>query len=304
MRPLRLGTRGSTLARRQTAEAIAALAAHGVAGGAVITTTQGDRDRSTPLTDLGGLGVFAREIERALLRDEVDVAVHSAKDLPTALLEETVIAAFLPRADARDALVGGGRRPLAALRPGARVGSSSRRRSAQIRVLRPDLVVAPIRGNVETRIAKVQRGEYDATVLAVAGLTRLGRIEEATEIFATDAMLPAPGQGAIALQARAADAPTLAALVRVNHPPTEIAVRAERALLGAFGAGCSLPIAALGRVTAAELRLSGLIADEPGERVVRAEQRGPVSDPEGVGKALAEALLGQGADALLREVVS
>ncbi len=301
MPPLRLGTRGSPLALIQTDEAVRALAHAGVPASAVVCQSQGDRDRQSALAVIGGQGVFVREIEEALTEGRVDVAVHSAKDVPTTLLPGAVLAAYLPRQDVRDVLVTRTGIPLAALPAGARMGSSSRRRVAQVRALRPDLVFDAIRGNVETRLRKVHDGEFDATVLAAAGLARLQRMDAASEVFTIDQMLPAPGQGAIVLQARADDAETLDLLRRITHEPTALAVRAERAFLAAFGAGCVLPIAALGHVSGPVLTLAALVADDQGRRVIRAQQSGAAAGPEAIGAALAAQIRQQGADALLQE---
>ncbi len=301
--PLRLGTRGSALARRQAQEAARALATCGVETEEVICSTQGDRDRGTSLRVLGGQGVFVRQLEEALREHRVDVAAHSAKDIPPQLLEGTELVAFLPRADVRDALVSRDGRPLADLPPGALIGTSSRRREAQLRAQRPDLRAADIRGNVDTRLQKVSDGAYDAIVLAAAGLARLDRLNVVTEYLSLEVMLPSPGQGAIALQARRDDADTVAVLRRINHQPTALAVRAERALLRRLGAGCTLAVAALAQVRARELTLQARILSDDGARVVSAQRAGAAADPEALGDAVAEALLAQGADALLRERV-
>lgn len=301
--PLRLGTRGSALARRQAQEAARALAPCGVETEEVICSTQGDRDRGTSLRVLGGQGVFVRQLEEALREHRVDVAAHSAKDIPPQLLEGTELVAFLPRADVRDALVSRDGRPLADLPPGALIGTSSHRREAQLRAQRPDLRAADIRGNVDTRLQKVSDGAYDAIVLAAAGLARLDRLNVVTEYLSLEVMLPSPGQGAIALQARRDDADTVAVLRRINHQPTALAVRAERALLRRLGAGCTLAVAALAQVRARELTLQARILSDDGARVVSAQRAGAAADPEALGDAVAEALLAQGADALLRERV-
>lgn len=300
---LRLGTRGSALARRQAAEAAAALHTQGIATEITICTTQGDRDTTGSLQVIGGQGVFVREIEEALLAGRVDVAVHSAKDMPPLLLAGTDVAAYLPRADARDVLVSRDGQTLAALPAGARVGSSSRRRSAQLLAVRPDLIPTEIRGNVDTRLAKVERGDYEAVLLAAAGLQRLDRLELVTEYLPVDVMVPAPGQGAIALQTRANDRETIAALARLNYRPTCLAVRAERAFLAALGAGCVLPVAALAHVHGDLLTIVGLVADGVGSRIIKSQRSGDAAAPEAVGRSLGEAVIAQGALDLLHEVV-
>ena len=297
---LRLGTRGSPLARRQTEGVARALAAHGIDSQLVVVATAGDRDRGSSLLEIGGQGVFVRAIEEELLGGRIDVAVHSAKDIPSDLLDGTIIAATLPRADVRDALIGG---TLATLPGGARVGTGSRRRAAQLRAARPDLQPADIRGNVETRLRKLNAGEYDALVLAVAGLQRLGRSSVATEILPIDVMLPSPGQGTIALQIRSDDPETRAALAAVDHAPTSTALRAERALLATLGAGCSLPVGGLAHLRAGEVVCIARIFDLTGERVIGVQESGPASDPESAGRRAAEALLARGARDLLQELV-
>ncbi len=304
MEALRLGTRRSALAGRQTQEAADALAALGVATQAVICRTQGDLDRTTPLPELGGQGVFARAIEQALVDGGIDVAVHSAKDLELDLLDGTQLVAFLPRADVRDVLVSRDALTLERLPAGARLGTSSRRRAGQVRAWRSDLQVVDIRGNVDTRLAKVARADYDATILAAAGLARLGRLDAVAEYLSIDRVLPAPGQGAIALQARRADARTVSLLRRINHEPTAVAVRTERACLRALGAGCSLPVAALAHVRGTAVTVAGIVVDEHDGRLIRAQRSGDAADPEAAGAALGEALLSQGAGALIREAVS
>ena len=300
---LRLGTRGSALAQRQAAEAAAALHAQGIRTEIVICTTQGDRDTDGSLQVIGGQGVFVREIEEALLAGRIDAAVHSAKDMPPLLLAGTEVAAYLPRADVRDVLVSRDGQTLAALPAGARVGSSSSRRWAQLLAVRPDLIPDEIRGNVDTRLAKVERGDYDAVLLAAAGLQRLDRLEVVTEYLPVDVMVPAPGQGAIALQARADDRETIAALQRLNHRPTSLAVRAERAFLAALGAGCLLPVAALAHVRGDLLTIVGLVANGAGSRIIKSQRGGDAAAPEAVGRSLGEAMIAQGALDLLHEVV-
>ena len=298
---LRLGTRASALACQQTAEAANALAARGVETAEVLCSTQGDADQRTSLTVLGGQGVFVRALEQELLAGTIDVAVHSAKDVPSAVLEGTVLAAFLPRADVRDVLVSGGLR-LSQLSPNASVGSSSRRRAAQIRAARPDLRIAELRGNVDTRLGKREAGDYDAIVLAAAGLARLGRADAISEYLSIDLMLPAPGQGAIVLQARDGDAATLAALAPINDRPTELPVRAERAVMVALGAGCSLPVAALAHLRQDTLSLLARVGDDAGEQLIDVQRDGPAADPEALGQTAGEALLARGAAELLAEV--
>ena len=304
MSALRLGTRGSVLARAQTALASAALAARDVGSSEVVITTGGDRDRQSSLLEIGGQGVFVQELESALAEGRLDVAVHSAKDVPTAVADGTVLAAYLPRADVRDVLISRGGATLVDLPAGATVGCSSRRRMAQIRLLRPDLQFADIRGNVDTRLLKLEAGGFDAILLAAAGLARLERLDVVTEYLSIERMLPAPGQGAIVLQARSDDAATLGILEDVNDDATSTAVRAERALLETLGAGCTLPVAALAHQNAASLTLLARVCDNAGERSITLQRSGEAAEPERLGHTLGEEMMTRGAADLLREVVA
>lgn len=299
--PLRLGTRGSALALRQTELVTRALAEAAVELEAVVIRTTGDRKASASLLEIGGHGVFVREIEQALLDGRIDIGVHSAKDLPGELLPGTRIGATLARADVRDVLVGS---RLAELAPGARVGTGSRRRIAQLLAARPDLGPAEIRGNVDTRLGKLAGGEYDAIVLAAAGLDRLARHDVAAERIAVDVMLPSPGQGVIALQARLDDASVQAALAAIDHPPTHTALRAERAVLRRLGAGCELPVAALAHLRAGELLLLSRVLDPRGVQVIEVQESGPLDEAEAVGLRVGERLLARGARDLLQESVT
>lgn len=301
-RRLRLGTRGSALALAQAAEASRALAAQGVETERMIIESEGDRDRTTSLQTLGGQGIFVRRLERALLDGEIDVAVHSAKDVPSSPAGGAPLAAFLPRADVRDALVAADGAGLDALPPGARVGTGSRRRAAQLLARRPDLVPTDIRGNVDTRLRKLAAGEVEALLLAAAGLIRLGRTEAATELLPPDVMLPAPGQGAIALQCRADDEAARSLLAACDDPPTRIAVSAERAALGALGVGCSLPIAALAHVRAGEVVLLARLLSRDGSRRIEVQRAAPAGEAESLGREVGEALLERGGRALLEEL--
>ncbi len=279
---LAIGTRGSALALAQ-----ARLAAEALGGDAELRIVRTAGDVSTrPIAQLGD-GAFVTAIEEALRRGEVDVAVHSLKDLPTEERAELVIAAIPRREDPRDVLVTRARGGLATLPPGAVVGTSSPRRAAFVRALRPDVETRDIRGNVDTRLRKVRDGEYDATLLALAGLLRLALAFDASEILDPRDCLPAPGQGALALQCRADDGETRARLQRLDHAETRSAVTAERALLRALGASCVLPLGALGRIEGRELVLDGALALPDG--VVRAQGRG--ADPIAVASRVAEALV-------------
>ena len=301
MPPLRLGTRGSALARRQTELVAEALSAAGIDSEPLVIHTTGDRNISASLLEIGGQGIFVREIEQALVEGRVDVAVHSAQDMPGELLPGTTIGATLPRADVRDVLVGSS---LAGLAPGTRVGTGSRRRVAQLLAARPDVIPAEIRGNVDTRLRKLSDGDYDAVILAAAGLERLGRAELVAESLPIDVMLPSPGQGVIALQVRDDDSAMVAALAAVDHAPTSTALRAERALLQTLGAGCSLPVAALAHLRANEVLLLTRVLDARGEQRISVQESGPDADPEAVGRRAGEGLLARGARELLQESVS
>jgi hydroxymethylbilane synthase len=236
--------------------------------------------------------VFVKDIEHALLAGETDMAVHSLKDMPAETPPDLTIAAVLPRADVRDALVGHRGASLAALPTGARIGTDSRRRAVQLLALRPDVEPVSVRGNVDTRVRKAESGELDAVVLAVAGLDRLGLLQHASQVFSIDEMLPAVGQGVLALEARADDAELLGLLARIDDAPTRIAITAERAFLRRLGAGCRLPVGAYGSVEGDRLTLRGLLADDDG-RIRRDALSGAPSDAEALGQELAGRLLSQ-----------
>jgi hydroxymethylbilane synthase len=287
---LRIGTRGSPLARRQAALASAALAAARpeLAGPGAIEIvairTTGDRVTDRPLSDLGGKGLFCKEIEAALLANEIDIAVHSMKDLPTWLPEGLVIGAVLEREDPRDALIARSAGSLDGLPTGATVGTASLRRRAQLLARRPDLRVAALRGNVQTRLARLEAGEVDATLLAQAGLKRLGLEHLASAVLMPEELLPAVGQGAIGLECRAADEAVRALLAVVNHPPSSLCVHAERALLDALDGSCHTPIAGYAQIAAGRLRLRALIARPDGSECLTTERAGPPDDGPEMGR--------------------
>ncbi|MBI2491403.1 MAG: hydroxymethylbilane synthase [Candidatus Rokubacteria bacterium] len=295
---IRLGTRGSVLALAQ-AEAVAArLRALGAEVEVVPIRTEGDRLLEARLRDLGGKGLFVREIEQALLAGVVDCAVHSLKDLPAEIPAGLALAAFPPREDPGDVLVtreGGG---LAELPPRAVVGTSSPRRRALALSLRPDLVVEPIRGNVDTRLAKLARGGFDGVIVAAAGLDRLGLRPAHACRLDPEVFVPAVGQGILALEARAADGRVRGLLERLDDPTTRACALAERAYLARLGASCNSPMAAHATLRGADLRLAGLVASEDGRRVVRGALAGPRGEAERLGRGLAEALLARGAAAV------
>jgi len=288
---LRLGARGSALARRQTELVSQALvAAHpDTVVETVEVRTEGDRRQDVPLEEMGGQGVFVKEIEQRLLTGEIDIAVHSLKDMPSELPAGLTLGALLPRGDVRDVLVGRGGLDLTGLPAGARIGSDSRRRAVQLTALRPDIEVVSIRGNVDTRLRKVDAGEYDAVALAVAGLERLGLGDRATQVFSEREVLPAAGQGAIAIECRAADTETLGLLAAIDDAATRAATDAERAFLRSMGAGCRLPIAAYATVDEGTLRVEAMIADDAG-KMYRGAASGSVESAEYLGSSLAERL--------------
>ena len=280
-RSLRIGTRGSPLALAQARLVSGALAAaHPDAPPAEIVPirTTGDRITDRPLAEIGGKGLFAKEIEAALLAGEIDCAVHSAKDLETVLPDGLTIAAVLPREDPRDALICPAARTLAGIPRGARLGTASARRRALVRALRPDLQIGFIRGNVGTRLGKVARGEFDATLLAMAGLIRAGCVGDAAPL-AIEEFLPSAGQGIVAIQCRAGDASILGHVAPVDHAETMAALRAERAVLAVLGGSCRTPIAAHARLEGDRMTVRGLVADPEGGGIWRHSESGPVIDP-------------------------
>jgi len=298
-----VGSRGSRLALRQTELVLAELSRRfpGRRFQVQEVRTTGDRRPEVSLAAIGGQGVFVKELETALRARRVDLAVHSLKDVPAEVGRGLVLAAVTERGDVRDTVVSRGQRRLAELPAGSRVGTGSLRRAVQVRALRPDLEVVDLRGNVDTRLRKVEEGHVDAAILAAAGLARLGYLERAAELLDTGAMLPAIGQGALTLEARADDAEVIEMASALEHRDTRLATTAERAFLARLGGGCRLPMAALGIVEGDSLRLRGLIADPEGRRLLRGEVAGPASEAEAVGIALAEQLLSRGATELIAE---
>lgn len=265
--------------------------------------TRGDQQADASLAGIGGEGVFTSALDEALLDGAVDVAVHSLKDLPTRMAPGLCIAATPPREDPRDALVlpPGESRTLATLPAGARIGTGSPRRAALARAFRPDCVVVPMRGNVDTRLAKLDRGDCDALVLAAAGLGRMGRLDRASELLERTAWLPAAGQGALAVVVRRDDPRAHGLAGALDDPPTRQAVRAERQLLRLLGAGCHLPVGVLGLPYPGGLRLWAMVLGPDGARVVRADRTGRQDEPERLAAEVAAVLLGRGARDLLAE---
>ncbi|HKG14754.1 MAG TPA: hydroxymethylbilane synthase [Pyrinomonadaceae bacterium] len=305
-REIVIGSRGSKLALWQSEWVKARLEEMGARVRIEIFKTQGDVMRDVPLSTIGGQGAFTKELEVALLDGRIDVAVHSLKDLPTVNPEGLSITATPEREDARDALVlradadsnGASVKNLPA---GSVVGTSSLRRIAQLKHLRPDVRVKDLRGNVDTRLRKLDSGEYDAVILASAGLRRLGLGRRISAPIETDVMLPAVSQGSLGVQTRADDPETNALVSRLDHPQTRAAVTAERALLRKLGGGCQVPIAAHAVVTGGDMRLDGLVASLDGSRVMRDTTIAAASEAEQAGGVLAARMLEQGAGELLSE---
>lgn len=304
--PFRIASRGSALARRQAEHVAALLRAthHGLDVEIVIVRTTGDRVTDVPLARIGERGLFTKEVDDAVLRGDADAAVHSLKDLPTRLQEGLVLGAVPERADPRDAVVfaQAGASGLDDLPRGAAVGTSSLRRRAQLLALRPDLVVPDIRGNVDTRIAALDAGRYDAVILAAAGLLRLGLEARIGAYLDPPGWLPAPAQGAIGVTRDRRSHRAARLLEPITHAHTAEATSAERALLRRLEGGCQVPIGALATVRGGRLDLEGLVASLDGTRLVRGSARGAPGDAERLGADLAERLVAEGADVILRSV--
>ena len=292
---LRIGSRGSALGLAQANWVSQQLgtAWPGLRCRVVVITTLGDRIQDRPLPEFGGKGVFTQEIEAALRAAEIDLAVHSLKDLPVEGEPGLTLGAICQREDPREVLVSRHAVGLAALPANPRIGTSSLRRASQILSVRPDARILTLRGNVDTRLRKAATADYDAIVLAAAGLARLGLLAHVTEWLPLDDLLPAPGQGALAIQCRAQDTVTLAYLAALHHPETAAAVTAERAFLEGLGGGCHAPIAALGEDSNGSIRLRGLVGSPDGRNLIRVAGEG--SEPNSLGLNLAHAALAQGA---------
>lgn len=297
-RPLRLGTRRSALAVTQSGQVADRLRALGHDVELVDIVTVGDVS-SAPLTSIGGTGVFVSALRSALREGEVDLAVHSLKDLPVAAEPDLVLAAVPAREDPRDVVVAREGLSLAGLPAASRVGTGSPRRAAQLAVARPDLSVMPVRGNVDTRVRLVRSGECDAVVLAAAGLARLGRSDEATDVLDPHVMLPAPGQGALAVECRRSDPEVRRVLSVLDDARTRLCTTAERSLLATLEAGCTAPVGALAQLIRVDrLQLTGFAGTPDGGWFVRRTLGGVSSEPEALGRRLAEEMLAAGADRL------
>ncbi|MCX7832446.1 MAG: hydroxymethylbilane synthase [Actinobacteria bacterium] len=304
-RLIRIGTRGSALALWQTRHVASILEKKfGCETEIVKIKTTGDKILDSPLAKIGSKGLFVKEIEVALLENRVDIAVHSAKDVPTEQPDGLIIAAFLKREDPRDALISKDGKKLSELPEGTVIGTSSLRRRAQILHFRPDLKLVDVRGNVDTRLRKMNEGQFDAIILAKAGLKRMGHESDITEVIDTSIMLPAVGQGSIAIECRESDEEVLEMLHSISDFETEVAVKAERALLRFLEGGCQVPIGAFGRIEDGELVLDAMISSLDGKKLFRGSRRGKPENAEEVGIALAEELYNAGGSEILAEIRS
>ena len=307
--PLRLGTRGSQLALWQARSVGAALGKAGHPVELVTIKTIGDRLQDAPLSEAGGKRLFVKDIEDALLRGEIDLAVHSAKDLPASIPEGLTITAALEREDPRDAIVlphshdaSDVRTVLAALPERATVGTGSVRRVAQLRALLPSAAFVPIRGNVDTRLRKLDEGQFDALVLACAGLRRLNFASRISAALTIEHCVPAPGQGIVAVETREEDEAVLSCLTDLRNAAADVALTAERALVEALGGDCQIPLGALARLDGAGIEMSAVVCSADGHQVVRRYARGPMAYPERLGIRLADELVNSGAAKILDEV--
>jgi len=294
IKALRIGTRGSPLALAQAHETRARLmVAHGLPEEAFsihVISVMGDRIQDRPLSDAGGKGLFTKEIEEALLAEKIDIAVHSSKDMPTVLPHRLELSAFLPREDPRDAFIGRSADRIVDLPRGATVGSSSLRRQALIRRLRPDLSVILFRGNVQTRLRKIDEGFADGTMLALSGLKRLSLDHVATDVMATDLFPPAPGQGAICIESRIGDDHTRSLLAAIHHEPTGNALACERAFLATLDGSCRTPIAGFAQIDGSRLSFHCMILTPDGSECHEIELDGPTADAIAIGRAAGEAI--------------
>jgi hydroxymethylbilane synthase len=300
VRILRIGTRGSMLAKWQAESVRKRLfASVGVEAEIVIIKTAGDKLQHIPLTATGGKGIFIKELEEALLDESIDLAVHSVKDIPTDTPSRLSFPAVCRRDDVRDCLVGA---TLASLRQGARVGTGSLRRQAQLLHIRPDLDIRDLRGNVDTRLRKVESGEYEAIMLSKAGLDRLGLSQRISEVLSPDVCMPAVGQGAIAVESRLKDAEAADILAPLDDAETRTAIIAERALLGALQGGCQVPVGAWARIERGELVLEACVCSVEGVQYVKQRATAPPEQAAQLGEHMARLLIAAGAQAILEEV--
>jgi hydroxymethylbilane synthase len=293
-----IASRGSQLALWQAHWVESQLQTRGHQCRIEIIKTTGDKITDVPLAKVGTKGLFTKEIEEALLDGRADLAVHSLKDLPTELPAGLVLAAIPEREDPRDAVLG---KKLEDLRKGAKVGTSSLRRAAQLRKMRPDLVIESVRGNLDTRVRKLDEGQYDAIVLAAAGLKRLGWADRIAEVLDADRMCSAVGQGALAIETRT-DGAGFDACRALDHPATHAAVSAERGVLGALGGGCQVPIGAYATVSTGRVKLMAIVASPDGTELIRGEEEGPAEEAARIGQRLGVELLNRGAAEILEAV--
>ena len=300
----KIGTRGSKLALAQSQwikKRIETKYPH-IQVELVKIKTTGDKILNSPLSKIGGKGLFVKEIEEALIREEIDVAVHSMKDVPARLPVALTLSTFPEREDPRDALISIGDRTLEELPQGSGVGTCSLRRAAQLLHLRPDLNMVPLRGNIETRLRKLRSGDLQAIILATAGIKRLGLTTNITQVISPEQILPAIGQGALGLEVRRDDETTINLLDFLNHKKTEVTIRAERAFLNELEGGCQVPIAAFARLNGKNLRLEGMVAELDGSKIIRDELSGEKDRAEEIGIELARRLLNSGADKILKRI--
>jgi hydroxymethylbilane synthase len=300
MARLRIGSRGSQLALWQANHIADLLRAHGHTVELEIIKTTGDKITDVALAKVGTKGMFTKEIEEALVENRVDLAVHSLKDLPTELAVDFEIAAITQRENPRDVFCSVTFAGIDALPTGANVGTSSLRRQAQLMAIRPDLQIHPMRGNVDTRLRKLESGEYDAIILAAAGLNRLGKTELVRQVIPVEVMTPAAGQGALGIEIRQGDAATRSQIAFLDDAAARATTTCERALLNKLGGGCQVPIGALAEVQNGHIRLDALVAHPDGSKVLR--ETGEGDDPVRLGNEVGEALLRRGGDAILEEV--
>ena len=304
MKTIRIATRKSALALWQAEYVKAELLRHhpNLTVELVPMSTQGDKILDTPLAKIGGKGLFVKELEQAMLDDRADIAVHSMKDVPVEFPDGLMLHTICPRENPQDAFVSNQFKSIDELPPGAVVGTSSLRRQCQLKALRPDLTVRDLRGNVNTRLAKLDNGEYAAIILAAAGLIRLGFEQRIAALMSVDTSLPANGQGAVGIECRSDDKEVQQLLSALEHRETRICVLAERAMNRKLQGGCQVPIGAFAVIEGDTLWLRGLVGALDGSEIIRHQLRGPVAEAEQLGVALAEHLLSQGADRILQDV--
>ena len=303
MKHLRIGTRGSVLAKWQADFVRKQIfQVTGIEGEIIIIKTTGDKIQQTSLSQIGGKGIFIKELEDALLEESIDIAVHSVKDISTQVPPRLSFPAICRREDVRDCLVSGNGATLANLRRGARVGTGSLRRQAQLRHMRPDLDVRDLRGNVDTRLRQVEAGEYDAVMLAKAGLDRLGWAHRISETFSPDICMPAVGQGALGIECRASDEETSDALAKLNDAETRSAIIAERTLLSVLEGGCQVPLGAWARLERDELVLDACVCSIDGLQYVKQRATAPLDQARALGERMAKLLIDAGGQNILEEV--